>query len=186
MKWFFSSSALAGLGVVSADRFSWGVYKERTLQSPGKASIAPSFHDGVASLHLSSASAPLVNGKLGNLGWKIPSLPRRHAAGPRSPLVPQASTDIPYSWRHPPMTKKPRWWWRTLACLPYLMPLHGTWLHAETAYHLHPFLEELEFLTEPFLGDWDCEQLDAACCVLGQDRDAFLDSRCLRISFHSA
>lgn len=49
------------------------------------------------------------------------------------------------------MTKKPRWWWRTLACLPYLMPLHETWMYAETAYHLHPFLEEFEFATYPFL-----------------------------------
>ncbi|KAJ8627797.1 hypothetical protein MRB53_021104 [Persea americana] len=145
------SSPPAGLGVASADRFSWGAYKERTLQSLRKVSIVPGFH-AVASLHLSAVSAPLVNGKLGNLGWKIPSLPRRHAAGPRSPLVPRASKDIPYSWRHPPMTKKPRWWWRTLACLPYLMPLHETWMYAETAYHLHPFLEELEFLTYPFLG----------------------------------
>ncbi|MBA0809905.1 hypothetical protein Gohar_001932, partial [Gossypium harknessii] len=50
------------------------------------------------------------------------------------------------------MTKKPKWWWRTLACLPYLMPLHETWMYAETAYHLHPFLEDFEFLTYPFLG----------------------------------
>ncbi|KAM3747426.1 hypothetical protein ACB098_05G033600 [Castanea mollissima] len=46
----------------------------------------------------------------------------------------------------------PLWWWRTLACLPYLMPLHETWMYAETAYHLHPFLEDFEFLTYPFLG----------------------------------
>ncbi|KAF2324612.1 hypothetical protein GH714_015654 [Hevea brasiliensis] len=35
---------------------------------------------------------------------------------------------------------------------PYLMPLHETWMYAETAYHLHPFLEDFEFLTYPFLG----------------------------------
>ncbi|KAF5740794.1 protein TIC 20-I chloroplastic-like [Tripterygium wilfordii] len=50
------------------------------------------------------------------------------------------------------MTKKRRWWWRTLACLPYLMPLHETWMYAETAYNLHPFLETFEFTTYPFLG----------------------------------
>ncbi|MBA0702129.1 hypothetical protein Goari_027078 [Gossypium aridum] len=32
------------------------------------------------------------------------------------------------------------------------MPLHETWMYAETAYHLHPFLEDFEFLTYPFLG----------------------------------
>ncbi|XP_078437044.1 protein TIC 20-I, chloroplastic-like [Wolffia australiana] len=64
----------------------------------------------------------------------------------------RASKDVPTSFRFPAMTKKPRWWWRTLACIPYLMPLHETWMYAETAYHLHPFLEDLEFLTYPFLG----------------------------------
>lgn len=32
------------------------------------------------------------------------------------------------------------------------MPLHETWMYAETAYHLHPFLEDFEFFTYPFLG----------------------------------
>lgn len=50
------------------------------------------------------------------------------------------------------MTKKPRWWWRAVACIPYLMPLHETWMYAETAFHLHPFLEDFKFLTYPFLG----------------------------------
>ncbi|KAL0912028.1 hypothetical protein M5K25_017970 [Dendrobium thyrsiflorum] len=66
-------------------------------------------------------------------------------------MAPRASKDVPTSYRYPPMTKKPRWWWRALACIPYLMPLHETWMYAETAYHLHPFLEDFEFLTYPFL-----------------------------------
>ncbi|CAA3008045.1 TIC 20-I, chloroplastic-like [Olea europaea subsp. europaea] len=48
------------------------------------------------------------------------------------------------------MTKKPRWWWRILSWVPYLMPLHETVMHAETAYHLHHFLEYFELLTIPF------------------------------------
>ncbi|OMO87513.1 HIT-type Zinc finger family protein [Corchorus capsularis] len=99
-------------------------------------------------LHLSAASTPLLRGDLGGLSYALPSLPRRRG----SKLVPRASKDVPYSYKYPPMTKKPRWWWRTLASIPYLMPLHETWMYAETAYHLHPFLEELEFLTYPFLG----------------------------------
>ncbi|KAE8712705.1 Protein TIC 20 [Hibiscus syriacus] len=99
-------------------------------------------------LHLSAASSPLLSGDQGGLSQALPSLPRRR----RSSLVPRASKDVPYSFRFPPMTKKPRWWWRSLACLPYLMPLHETWMYAETAYHLHPFLEDLEFLTYPFFG----------------------------------
>ncbi|KAK8954597.1 hypothetical protein KSP39_PZI002916 [Platanthera zijinensis] len=67
-------------------------------------------------------------------------------------MLARASKDVPLSgYRYPAMMKKPRWWWRTLACIPYLMPLHETWMYAETAYNLHPFLEDFEFLTYPFL-----------------------------------
>ncbi|CAI9112021.1 OLC1v1012387C1 [Oldenlandia corymbosa var. corymbosa] len=105
-------------------------------------------YKGSQSPSLSSASSPLLSGGLGSLSHTIPKITRRR----QSNLTPRASKDVPYSYRYPPMTKKPKWWWRTLACLPYLMPLHETWMYAETAYHLHPFLEDLEFLTYPFLG----------------------------------
>jgi Tic20 family protein import component len=52
---------------------------------------------------------------------------------------------------YPPMEEKPKFWWRVLACLPYLMPIHETWMYAETAYNLHPFLESFEYMTYPFL-----------------------------------
>ncbi|XP_030552382.1 protein TIC 20-I, chloroplastic-like [Rhodamnia argentea] len=97
--------------------------------------------------NISSASTTLVRGDNDDLSFSLPIIPRR-----RPCRAPRASKDVPYSFRYPPMTKKPRWWWRTLACLPYLMPLHETWMYAETAYHLHPFLEDFEFLTYPFLG----------------------------------
>ncbi|CAL1384142.1 unnamed protein product [Linum trigynum] len=100
------------------------------------------------SRNLSAASSPLINGERGGLLRMIPSLPRQRGSN----LPARAAKDVPTSFRFPPMTKKPRWWWRTLACLPYLMPLHETWMYAETAYHLHPFLEDFEFLTYPFLG----------------------------------
>lgn len=51
---------------------------------------------------------------------------------------------------YPPMTEKPKWWWRTLASIPYLIPLHGTWKCAEHAFHISPFLEQLEFFAESF------------------------------------
>lgn len=102
---------------------------------------------GIAHLHLSAASSQLVCGDLGGLSHTIPNLPRHPQR-----FSPRASKDVPTSFRFPAMMKKPRWWWRTLACLPYLMPLHETWMYAETAYHLHPFLEDFEFLTYPFLG----------------------------------
>ncbi|XP_059634509.1 protein TIC 20-I, chloroplastic-like [Cornus florida] len=121
----------------SSIRSSWGPRQELKSLSFGGPSL----------LRLSAASTPLLSGDHGGLSDRIPMLPRRR----RSFMSPRASKDVPYSFRYPAMTKKPRWWWRTLACLPYLMPLHETWMYAETAYHLHPFLEDLEFLTYPFL-----------------------------------
>uniref|UniRef100_A0A1D1XL48 Protein TIC 20 n=1 Tax=Anthurium amnicola TaxID=1678845 RepID=A0A1D1XL48_9ARAE len=102
--------------------------------------------------HLSATSTSLLCGDSGSLTSMIPSVRRACRVGDRHLMVPRASKDVPYSFRYPPMTKRPRWWWRTLACIPYLMPLHETWMYAETAYHLHPFLEDFEFLTYPFLG----------------------------------
>ncbi|XP_038702833.1 protein TIC 20-I, chloroplastic-like [Tripterygium wilfordii] len=107
----------------------------------------PSSLNGVPTLQLSALASPLLGGNLCGLLHTIPDIPRRH----RSPLPPRAAKDVPSSFRFPAMTKKPRWWWRTLACLPYLMPLHETWMYAETAYNLHPFLETFEFMTYPFL-----------------------------------
>ncbi|KAH7652929.1 Chloroplast protein import component Tic20 protein [Dioscorea alata] len=101
--------------------------------------------------HLASSSSFLLTGEHGRLTNTINMMPGHEISGPRGPVVTRASKDVPYSFRYPPMTKKPRWWWRTLACIPYLMPLHETWMYAETAYHLHPFLEDFEFLTYPFL-----------------------------------
>ncbi|KAL8243008.1 hypothetical protein R6Q59_013310 [Mikania micrantha] len=93
--------------------------------------------------------APLVHlfsGHLGHFTHKTPP-----SISPRR-FIQRASKDAgPFSYKYPPMEKKPRWYWRTLACLPYLMPLHETWMYAETAFHLHPFLEDFEFLTYPFL-----------------------------------
>ncbi|TMW91830.1 hypothetical protein EJD97_013830 [Solanum chilense] len=117
-------------------------------RSPAPHQYPTSCSKGFSFLDLSSASSLLLSGEYGGLLNAIPQLPRRSQFS----FSPRASKDVPYSYRFPPMTKKPRWWWRTLACLPYLMPLHETWMYAETAYHLHPFLEDLEFLTYPFLG----------------------------------
>ncbi|XP_074591224.1 protein TIC 20-I, chloroplastic-like isoform X1 [Curcuma longa] len=68
----------------------------------------------------------------------------------RSAVVSRASK-VPALFTYPPMTTKPKWWWRTLACTPYLLPLHLMWLHAVTAYHLHRLLENWDFLVNPFI-----------------------------------
>lgn len=48
------------------------------------------------------------------------------------------------------MDEKPKWWWRTLACLPYLMPLHLTWYFAGESFHLRPLVEKSNFLSNPY------------------------------------
>lgn len=120
-------------------RSSWGAYPHRI--------VGPS---AGGRLDFSIASASHLSGEHGSLSDNISILPYRHARKHTS-LVPRASKDVPSSFRFPPMTTKPKWYWRMFACLPYLMPLHETWMYAETAYNLHPFLEDFEFLTYPFL-----------------------------------
>ncbi|KAJ4966489.1 hypothetical protein NE237_018338 [Protea cynaroides] len=102
--------------------------------------------------HPSTMSTAMLSGHYGSMSHTLPLLLKRSNVANRSRLSPRAAKDVPSTFRYPQMTKKPRWWWRTLACIPYLMPLHETWMYAETAYHLHPFLEDFEFLTYPFLG----------------------------------
>lgn len=105
-------------------------------------SLTSCFFKGNKFLSVSSTSKPL----LWNAISKSVKQRRVSLSSPRA-----SSKDVPQGFRYPAMTKKPRFWWRTLACLPYLMPLHETWMYAETAYHLHHFLEKLEFMTYPFL-----------------------------------
>ncbi|KAK1294517.1 hypothetical protein QJS10_CPA16g00021 [Acorus calamus] len=53
---------------------------------------------------------------------------------------------------HPKMTEKPKWYWRTLLCVPYLLPLHEAICMAENSFHLAPLLGEYnELLTQSFM-----------------------------------
>ncbi|XP_042384249.1 protein TIC 20-I, chloroplastic-like [Zingiber officinale] len=105
---------------------------------------------GWATSH-SSIGSSFRRGDHGKFPSTLPVFRKFDTAHPRNRVAPRASKDVPTSFRYPAMTTKPRWWWRVLACIPYLMPLHETWMYAETAFHLHPFLEDFEFLTYPFL-----------------------------------
>ncbi|XP_057470788.1 protein TIC 20, chloroplastic-like [Actinidia eriantha] len=100
-------------------------------------------------LHLGAVSTPLLSGHRGSLSHTIPMLPSQQLPF----LTPRASKDdVPTgSFRYPAMTTKPRWWWRVLACVPYLLPFHNTWVYTETAYHLHAFFEVFNIWTKPFL-----------------------------------
>ncbi|XP_059634507.1 protein TIC 20-I, chloroplastic-like [Cornus florida] len=121
----------------SSIRSSWGPRQLKSLS-----------FGGPAHLHISAASMPLLSGDQGGLSNRKLMLTRRR----RSFISPRAaSKDVPYSFRNPAaMAERPRWWWRTLACLPYLMPLHEPWMFRETAYRLHPFFENIECFTYRF------------------------------------
>ncbi|CAK9154523.1 unnamed protein product [Ilex paraguariensis] len=130
-------SALPHMVALSSIKSLWGPRQD----------LKPFSTRGIPCLLTSAGSSPFSSVEKGGLSDTIPKL----HTGRRYLMSPRASKDVPYSFRYPAMTKKPRWWWRTLACLFYLMPLHETWMYAETAYRLHPFLEDFEFLTYPFL-----------------------------------
>lgn len=97
-----------------------------------------------------SASTPFFTGEYGSFRIHLPTIVRHNGRRNGRTVSPRAADDVPAYQGYAPMTKKPRWWWRTLACLPYLMPFHECWINAETAYNIHPFLEDLEEWLFPF------------------------------------
>ncbi|XP_022147822.1 protein TIC 20-IV, chloroplastic-like [Momordica charantia] len=87
--------------------------------------------------HLSAASSPHLSGEQGSLFHKLPLLPPRNSAS----KSPQAFRDDSYRTKlYSTVKTKPEWWWRTLACVPYLMALQMS----NTAYYLLPLLEHLD------------------------------------------
>ncbi|GAA0174660.1 hypothetical protein LIER_27999 [Lithospermum erythrorhizon] len=156
------SGCILGYGGITCGSKSYNVVSSRVRGLPGKASLSclnvigePYSNQtysakvtGIWHPCLSFGSSHHFRGEKGSLYQTIPTFPQSRGS---NNFAPKASKDVPYSYRFPAMTKKPQWWWRMFACLPYLMPLHETWMYAETAYHLHPFLEDFEFFTYPFL-----------------------------------
>ncbi|KAK8993330.1 hypothetical protein V6N11_033431 [Hibiscus sabdariffa] len=71
-----------------------------------------------------------------NLWPKANFLPRPQ----RSLLTTRAYKDDIFKFRYPVITEKPEWWWRTLACVPYLIALQIS----DTGYFIQPFLEHYE------------------------------------------
>ncbi|GLT86962.1 hypothetical protein SLE2022_050680 [Rubroshorea leprosula] len=68
-----------------------------------------------------------------------------HGQHGRSLISPMAFYQGEYfKFRYPVITKKPEWWWRTLACLPYLIALQIS----DTGYFLQPFLRQHEILED--------------------------------------
>ncbi|CAK9316266.1 unnamed protein product [Citrullus colocynthis] len=92
---------------------------------------------GMLISQISAAASPHLSGEQGSLFHKLPLLPPRNCAG----KSPRAFRDDSYSVkRYSGVTQKPEWWWRTLACVPYLMALQMS----STAYYLLPLLEHLD------------------------------------------
>lgn len=125
---------------------SWRPCQELTLQSSiGKTRL----------LHLAAASRPLLSGHDGSFSLSgIPTISRRNKQPFLAP--PRASMEMPWSIRYPASKgEMVQWWWRTLACLPYLISLRDTWKYWEAAYRLCPSLERFEFLTSGFYRAFD-------------------------------
>ncbi|KAK4794651.1 hypothetical protein SAY86_012645 [Trapa natans] len=58
----------------------------------------------------------------------------------RKSRCPRAYMDFPYGIPFPEPKKKPEWWWRTLACIPYLMALQIS----DAGFYFQPLMESYE------------------------------------------
>ncbi|KAE8702396.1 Protein TIC 20-IV [Hibiscus syriacus] len=87
---------------------------------------------------ISASSMQFLDENEGDLWHNVNVLPRRQG----SLLTTRAYKDDIFEFRYPVITEKPKWWWRTLACVPYLIALQIS----DTGYFLQPFLEHHEML----------------------------------------
>ncbi|KDP43388.1 hypothetical protein JCGZ_26488 [Jatropha curcas] len=88
----------------------------------------------------SHLSGTLTNffGNQDGFSCDLPRLPVRRS----SPGLPKACKNDFFRLPFPVLADKPEWWWRTLACVPYLIGLQIS----DTGYFLHPFLEYYDYL----------------------------------------
>lgn len=91
---------------------------------------------GVPVSQISSSSGPFMAGNQ-NQSLVNPVLPSRRQ---RSDITPKATSKDMFSFRIPVITEKPEWWWRTLACVPYLIALKIS----DVAFYLQPLSEHYE------------------------------------------
>ncbi|KAI8532492.1 hypothetical protein RHMOL_Rhmol11G0219100 [Rhododendron molle] len=150
-------------------RSSWRPYQELTLQSSiGKTPL----------LHLAGALPPLLSGQDGSFSRStIPTICRQKKqpflAPPRAsmeadkkkkkkkkkkraPMEMIEMVKMPWHSLYPASKgEKVMWWWRILACIPYLVSLRDTSKYWEAACGLYPFLEQFKFLTSGFYRVFD-------------------------------
>lgn len=91
---------------------------------------------GIRISQISSRHIPFLGRDQGVVSHTNLNLPRRRISP--SPLR-AAARDV-FGFRLPVMTEKPEWWWRTLACIPYIIALQIS----DVGFYLHPFSEHYE------------------------------------------
>ncbi|KAJ4729889.1 protein TIC 20-I, chloroplastic-like [Melia azedarach] len=109
--------------VLSSRSSSRGSYKEQALST------------GIPH-QLYSTSSSFFAGEQRLLSHTNLTLPRRH----RSAMLPRAAAKDAFGFRVPVITVKPEWWWRTLACVPYLIALQIS----DVGFYLQPLSEHYE------------------------------------------
>lgn len=91
---------------------------------------------GIPHSMFGSQSSSFLSGNEDGLKDIMAILPRR----PRLATRAQANNGMSFGLSFPPMKKKPEWWLRTLACIPYLIALQMS----DTGFYLQPLLEHYE------------------------------------------
>uniref|UniRef100_A0A803MSG6 Protein TIC 20 n=2 Tax=Chenopodium quinoa TaxID=63459 RepID=A0A803MSG6_CHEQI len=112
--------------------------------------VVPRLKIKACPLHVAAFSAPLAINKQSNEDSLLHNL--SFSPLKRGSYLPRASKDTLFSLPpYPKMLEKPKWWWRSLACLPYLMNFLDqlTWLYAHPTNNPPPFLENLDNLVFP-------------------------------------
>ncbi|CAI0549873.1 unnamed protein product [Linum tenue] len=79
-------------------------------------------------MHISSTSTSLFKDEDGESSYNLPKLPRRASIKPAKAYK---------CFNSPALAEKPEWWWRTLACIPYLIALQIS----AAGYYIQPLLE---------------------------------------------
>lgn len=85
---------------------------------------------------VTAVSSPLFKGDEVGLSLTIPTVSRRR----ESLICRQAYIYHSSGFRIPANAEKPEWWWRTLACIPYLISLKMS----DTGFYIQPFVENFK------------------------------------------
>ncbi|GKU96557.1 hypothetical protein SLEP1_g9781 [Rubroshorea leprosula] len=90
--------------------------------------------------HIAATSSQFLGREQGCISHTNTMLHQQH----RSLTPPRAVYNDIFKFRYPEITEKPEWWWRTLACVPYLLALQIS----DAGYYIHPLLKHYQSLEE--------------------------------------